>query len=99
MLLFFPLQVQTLKDLFNRLLELGILKRMPARSSRGTAAAGTKPQHAPAQPLTAGGATASAATVQVGALPAGAAGQAVEGAAEATVEAAAPSGSSNGKKA
>jgi len=93
-LLFFPLQAQTLKDLFNRLLELGILKRMPARSSRAKATAGSQPQQAPAQPT-----TASAATVQVGALPAGAADQAVEGAAEATVDAVAPGGGSNAKKA
>lgn len=77
--------MQTLKDLFDRLIELGILKRMPARPGKraSTASKTAQPAHSSAP-----GASAAPA----GTMAAAAAGQAVAGVAEATVEAAAPGG-------
>ncbi|PRW32669.1 heme peroxidase-related [Chlorella sorokiniana] len=83
---FIPLR-QTLKDLFSRLIELGILKRMPAGSSK------SKKERPAVAAIPAAAASLPATTPS-----AGAAGAAVVGAAKATVEAVAPS-SGGSKKA
>lgn len=67
--------LQTLRDLFNRQLELGILQRIPAYS--------TAPGAVP---------------LPLGTPAAGAVGEAVAGAVEATVEAVAPGGKGMGRK-